>query len=141
MSAIDERAGGLRGATIPVEIRLSAAWASLMFLYAYGDVFAYFRPGFIEDVIDRKAADFDIDQLFLLAISIYVAIPALMVVLCVFLRPAVNRRVNIVLGTLYAVTIVLATIGDDYVYYYVLSLLELAVALLIVRCAWRWPRP
>jgi hypothetical protein len=47
--------------------------------------------------------------------------------------------VNIVLGLVYAVTILLSTIGEDYVYYYFLSFLEGAIALLIVWCAWKWP--
>jgi hypothetical protein len=89
MTPSEARARTLEDTTIPVKLKLSAAWAALMFLYAYGDIFAYFRPGFIEDVT--------------------------------------------------AATILLSTIGDDYVYYYVLSLVEAAIAFLIVWLAWTWP--
>jgi hypothetical protein len=66
----------LEDTAVPVKLKLAASWAALMFLYAYGDIFAYFRPGFIEDVMARKVDDFEINQLFLFAISFYVAIPA-----------------------------------------------------------------
>jgi hypothetical protein len=129
----------LEDVEVPVKLKLSAGWAALMLLYAYGDIFGYFRPGFIEDVMAGKVFAFEIDQVFLVAISVYVALPALMVVLSLMLAPALNRWTNIVLGSVYALTILLSAIGDDYVYYYVLSVLEIAVALLIVWSAWTWP--
>lgn len=139
MSLIEKGPDVLEDVTIPVKLKLSASWAALMFLYAYGDIFAYFRPGFIEDVMAGEVFVFEINQVFLLAISIYVAIPALMVVLSLILKPRFNRWLNVVLGGIYAATILLSTIGEGYVYYIFLSLLEGAIALLIVWYAWRWP--
>jgi hypothetical protein len=139
MRSIETRASVLEDGKVPVKLKLSALWAALMFLYAYGDIFAYFRPGFIEDVMAGEVFSFEINQVFLLAISIYVAIPAVMVFLTLMLNPGINRWVNIVLGLVYAVTILLSTIGDDYVYYFFLSFLEGPIALLIVWCAWKWP--
>jgi hypothetical protein len=55
------------------------------------------------------------------------------------LKATFNRWSNIVLGGIYAATILLSTIGEDYVYYFFLSILETAVALLIVWFAWKWP--
>jgi uncharacterized protein DUF6326 len=139
MSSIETRADVLEDMRVPVKLKLSALWATLMFLYAYGDIFAYFRPGFIEDVMDGEVFAFEINQVFLLAISIYVAIPAVMVVLVLILKAGISRWVNIVVGLIYASTILLSTIGDDYVYYFFLSFLEAAIALLIVWFAWKWP--
>lgn len=130
----------LEDVQIPVKVKLSASWAALMFLYAYGDVFAYFRPGFIEDVQAGEVFAFEINQAFLLAISIYVAIPALMVLLSLVLKPTFSRWANVVLGAIYAATILLSTIGEDFVYYVFLSVLEAAIALFIVRLSWRWPK-
>lgn len=130
----------LEDARIPVKLKLSAAWAALMFLYAYGDVFAYFRPGFIEDVQAGEVFAFDIDQTYLTAISVYVAVPAVMVLASLLLPPRWNRRANVALGAVYALTILASVIGDDYVYYWFLSLVETAVAAAIVWIAWTWPR-
>ena len=55
-----------------------------------------------------------------------------MVVLSLILKARLNRWTNIVLGGIYAATILLATIGEDYVYHFFLSVLEGAIALLIV---------
>jgi Family of unknown function (DUF6326) len=139
MRLIETRASVLEDAKVPVKLKLSALWAALMFLYAYGDIFAYFRPGFIEDVMAGEVFAFEINEVFLLAISIYVAIPAMMVFLALILNPGFSRWLNIVLGLVYAVTILLSTIGEEYIYYFFLSFLEGAIALLIVWSAWKWP--
>jgi hypothetical protein len=89
MSSIKE--GVLEDMYVPVKLKLAASWAALMFLYAYGDIFAYFRPGFIEDVMAGEVFAFEINQVFLLAISLYVAIPALMVFLSLVLTPRFSR--------------------------------------------------
>lgn len=87
-----------------------------------------------------EVAGFEIGQAFLLGVSIYVAIPAVMVLASVLLAARVSRTLNVVLGIVYAVTIVVAAVGDDYAYYYdVLSAVEVAVALLIAWLAWTWP--
>jgi hypothetical protein len=139
MRSIETRVSVLEDVEVPVRLKLSALWAALMFLYAYGDIFAYFRPGFIEDVMAGEVFAFEINQVFLLAISIYVAIPAVMVFLALMLSPGISRWVNIMLGLVYAVTILLSTIGEDYLYYVFLSFLEAAIALLIAWFAWKWP--
>jgi len=140
MVSMRDDARRLEDAAVPVKLKLSASWIALMLLYAYGDIIAYFRPGFIQDVIGGEVFVFDIDQVFLLGISAYIAIPALMVVLSLILKPQLNRWSNIVIAGIYAVTIMASVIGDDYVYYYFLSALETAIALLIVWFAWTWPK-
>jgi hypothetical protein len=140
MSSIGTRASVLEDVKVPVKLKLSALWAALMFLYAYGDIFAYFWRGFIEDVMAGEVFAFEINQVFLLAISIYVALPALMVFVVLVLSPRFSRWVNVALGLAYAVTILLSTIGEDYAFYVFLSFLEGAIALLIVWTAWVWPR-
>jgi Family of unknown function (DUF6326) len=95
----------LEDAKVPVKLKLSALWAALTFLYAYGDIFAYLRSGYIDDVMGGEVSGFEIDQVFLLAISIYVAVPAVMVFLALLLNPGLSRWLNVVVGLVYAVTI------------------------------------
>jgi hypothetical protein len=45
MSSIKESTRILEVMHVPVKLKLAASWAALMFLYAYGDIFSYFRPG------------------------------------------------------------------------------------------------
>ena len=70
MSSIKASTGVLEDVHVPVKLKLAASWAALMFLYAHGDVFSYFRPGYIEDVMAGEVYAFEVNQMFLLAISI-----------------------------------------------------------------------
>ena len=50
-----------------------------MLLFAYGDIFGFFRTGLIEGIIAGKISGFQINQGFLVGSLIYIAIPCLMV--------------------------------------------------------------
>jgi hypothetical protein len=56
------------------------------------------------------------------------------------LSPTVNRWTNIVLASLYVVSIMASAIGETSAYYWFLSITESAPLLLIVWYAWTWPR-
>ena len=123
---------------IDVRLKIAALWAATLFLFAYGDIFGLYRPGLIKDVMAGTVSGVKVNQAFLVAISAYVAIPIAMVFLTLVLKPAINRWTNIVLAGLYAVSVVLLSIGEAWVYYYFLSAMETVLLLLIVWFAWRW---
>ncbi len=124
---------------IGVRLKISALWVGVLFLFAYGDIFGFFAPGRIEDVIGGEVSGIEITQVFLLAISIYIAIASLMVFLSLVLRPRVSRWTNIVLPILYIVSIVVSAIGESSAYFLFLSVAESALLLLIIWYAWTWP--
>jgi hypothetical protein len=130
----------LEGQRIGVRLKISALWIAMLFLFAYGDIFGFFKPGQIEEVMSGEISGIEITEVFLLAISVYIAIASLMIFLTLVLRPAVCRWVNVVLAALYAVSIVAAAIGETDAYYVFLSIAEVALLLLIVWYAWTWPR-
>ena len=70
----------------------------------------------------------------------FIAIASLMVFLTLVLKPRVNRWTNIVLPIPYIVSIVASAIGESWAYFYLLSLVEIALLVLIVWYAWTWPR-
>jgi Family of unknown function (DUF6326) len=131
--------GALDEAPVGIRVKISALWIAMLLLFAYGDIFGFFAPGQIEEVMGGEIAGFRISQGFLFAVSLYIAIASVMVFLTLVLRPAVARWVNVVLAVLYAVSIVASAIGED-AYFVFLSLAEVALLLLIVRYAWTWPR-
>lgn len=131
--------GALEEAPVGVRVKISALWVAMLLLFAYGDIFGFFAPGQIEEVMGGEIAGFRISQGFLFAVSLYIAIASVMVFLTLVLRPAVARWVNVVLAVLYAVSIVASAIGED-AYFVFLSLAEVALLLLILRYAWTWPR-
>jgi hypothetical protein len=125
---------------IGVRLKISALWIAMLFLFAYGDIFGFFKPGQIEEVMSGEISGIEITQVFLFAVSVYIAIASVMIFLTLVLRPTVCRWTNIVLATLYVVSIVASAIGETDAYYLFLSAAEIALLLLIVWYAWTWPR-
>jgi Family of unknown function (DUF6326) len=125
---------------VGVRLKISALWIAMLFLFAYGDIFGFFKPGQIEEVMSGEISGIEITQGFLLAVSVYIAIASVMIFLSLVLPAAICRWTNIVLAILYVVSIVAAAIGETDAYYLFLSAGEIALLLLIVRYAWTWPR-
>jgi Family of unknown function (DUF6326) len=140
MSSSQKPAGVLEDIKVPVRLKISALWAATLFLYAYGDIFGFFRNDVIQSVKAGKIAGFQINQVFLLAVSIYILIPSAMVFLALVLKPAVNRWANLIISVAYFATIVVSAVGETWVYYIFLSIAESVLTLLIAWIAWRWPR-
>ena len=130
----------LEDAKINVKIKLSALWATVMFLYLYVDVFGFYRPGVIEDAIEGKVWEFQITQVWLLGVIILMTIPSLMVFLSLVLSVKTNRLANMIVGILYIVITLGMAIGESYAFYLFASIVEVVLLLLIVWYAWKWPR-
>jgi Family of unknown function (DUF6326) len=130
----------LEDVRIDVRHRISALWIAVLFLYAYGDIFGFFRTGAIKDITAGKVSGIEITQGFLFGVSVYIAIASAMVFLSLVLRPRVARWTNIVLPILYIVSIVATCIGETWAYYIFLSVAESALLLLAVWYAWKWPK-
>ena len=124
---------------VNVRVKLSALWTALLLIFAFLDIFSIYRPDFRAELAAGEVGGFAIGEPFLLAIAMYVVIPSLMVVGALVLRPSVNRIVNVVLAVVYALTIVVGTIGE-WTYYVVGSAVEVALLAAIVHQAWTWPR-
>ena len=124
---------------VNVRVKIAALWASMLFVFAYVDLFSLYRPDFRADVEAGEVGGFAVNQTFLLATTVYVVIPSLMVFCVLVLRPRLNRILNIALAMAYAVSIVAATIGE-WSYYVLGSLIEAALLAAVVFYAWTWPK-
>ena len=133
------RSESLEDAPVGIRVKISGLWVAMLFLFAYGDIFGFFAPGHIEEITRGEISGIAITQVFLFAVSGYIAIASVMVFLTLVLRPSINRWANIVLPILYIVSIVGSAIGED-AYFILLSVLEGALLGLIVWYAWTWPR-
>jgi hypothetical protein len=136
------KAGQYQDTRIDVKLVLSALWIAMLIVFAYVDIFGFFRVDILEAALDGKVAAMGvtIDQVFLVFTTVYVLIPTLMVVMSLVLRPRVNRIVNIVFALVYAVSIIALCIGEGWVYYLLGSAVEVVLLVAIVRTAWTWPR-
>jgi hypothetical protein len=124
---------------VNVRIKISALWTSMLFVFAYVDLFSLYRPDFRADLEAGEIGGFTVDQSFLLGTTVYVVIPSLMLSCALILRPRVNRIANIVLSIIYAPTIVASAIGD-WNYYILGSVIEVALLGAIAYYAWTWPK-
>ena len=125
--------------TVNVKVKISALWTAMLFVFAYVDIFSLFRPDFRAEIEAGQVGGFTINQSFLLATTIYIVIPSLMVFAALVLRPKVNRLANIGLGIIYALTIVAGAVGE-WNYYILGSAIEVGLLAAIVYHAWTWPK-
>lgn len=134
------QAKALQRFDLPVQLKLSALWASVMLCYIYGDYFGLFVPGTLKAMFDGQMGSLGpTTQGVLLGTAALITFPALMVALSLLLPPAVNRWLNIVLGLAYT-AIVIFFIPGGWWFYEALAVVEVILQLLVVWHAWKWPR-
>lgn len=125
---------------INVKLKLAAIWASFMFFYIYVDYFHLYMPGSVEDILAGKVFTFDISYVFLLIVMIGVAIPSLMIFLSVALPANVNRWTNIIVAAIYIPYMLFNLAGVAWAHMYFAAAVEVALLLLIIGYAWKWPK-
>jgi len=124
---------------VSVRVKLSGLWASVLFVFAYVDLFSLYRADVRSGLEAGELGGFEVNQTFLVATTAYIVIPSLMVFLVLVLRPGINRVANLVVSVGYALTIVGAAVGE-WGYYVLGSVVEVALLAAVAFYAWTWPR-
>jgi len=132
-----------RDTQVDVKLVLSALWIAMLFVFAYVDIFGFYRADVLDAALDGKVATtaFTVNQIFLTLTLVYILLPTLMVVLSLLLKPRVNRIINIVASLLYVLSIIVSCIGEQWTYYILGSIVEAILLVAIARAAWKWPPP
>ena len=130
----------LEDVKVNVKIKLSALWVALMFLYVYVDIFAFYKPGTIENILAGKVWEFEITQAWALTALILMTIPSVMIFLSLILKPKVNRWANIIVAIFYIVVSVTTPLGESWAFIWFGSIVEVVLLSLIVWYAWKWPK-
>lgn len=126
---------------VPVQAKLAAAWTSFMFLYAYVDIIAFFKPGVIDNILAGKVWEFDVSQTLLTTFLALMAVPIFMVVLSMTLPARANRIANLIVASVQLPYAAFNVVGESWTYFYGLGVaLEVILLALILRAAWTWPR-
>jgi len=131
----------LENPKVNIKIKLAALWASVTFCYLYGDYFELYTPDKVNSLITGDN-NLNSPNILLLA-SIILAIPSVMVAASIFLKPKINRILNILFGTLFTLMMVFIGIistNEWYLFYVFLAFLESIITALIVWYAWKWPK-
>jgi hypothetical protein len=131
-----------RDTKLDVKIVLAGLWISMLFVFAHVDIFTFWRADAINGALQHKVpgAGFTIDQGFLVFTTMYVLVPILMVAASLLTPARWNRPANLVVGVVYAASIVVLVIGESWAYYIIGSIVEIALLATIVWVAWSWPR-
>lgn len=121
-------------------IVMSGLWVSMLFVFAYVDIFGFWRDDVIRGALAGTVPGpgFPIGQPFLALTTLYVLVPILMVVGSLVLPWRANRIANLVVPLVYAVTVVGSTVGETWLYYLLGSVVEIVLLLSIAWTARRW---
>ena len=144
MNSPNSSPGSLADHRINIKMKLSFLWTSLMFLYIYADYFRLMTPGKLEKLIRLQTPMGPTSPGILVVFSVILIIPALMIFLCVFLTPHINKWLNLVVALLYAcisMLIIVTSFGDEWQTFFLLfNIVEIVIFALIISLAWKWPR-
>lgn len=106
----------LKDVGVPVRLKLSAMWASVMFLYVYVDVFGFYQPGTIDGILAGRVWEFDITQGWALGALGLMTITSLMVFLSLVLSAGVARGTNLVIASLFTLVSIGNAVGETWAF-------------------------
>ncbi len=126
--------------SLDTRIVVSSLWSATMIAVAFVDIFGLFRPDIRAQIENGTIYIFEIGQGFLLGAIIYVLIPTLMIPLSLVLPRRANRLTNIIVASLFLVTIIGGAIGE-WGYYVLGSAFEAVLLIGVIILAARWRNP
>lgn len=141
MQSTNTNTHSLEDVKVNIKIKLSALWASVTLCYLYGDYFELYVPQKTIGLVDGN--NLLNSPLKLLLAAIMLAIPAVMIFLSVFLKPGINRLLNIVTGLFFTAIMLLiacTSLTAWRAFYVFLALTESCITILIVYYSWNWPK-
>ena len=132
----------LHDTKVDVKVVLCGLWISMLFVFAYVDIFGFWRADVINGALAGKVPGpgFEINQAFLVLTTIYILIPSLMVIVSLLAPARINRPANIVVSLTYLASVVASAVGETWTYFILGSVVEVMLLLAIARVAWTGPR-
>lgn len=110
-----------------------------MSCYIYADYFGLYLPGQLQGMLDGGGPIGPTSQGTLVAVTILVAVPAVMIFASLVMRPRLNRWVNIVFAVSLAI-IEIMTLPGAWAFYWLMTSIEVILQVLIIGYAWNWPK-
>jgi len=131
---------GLKEMKVSTQLKLASLWTSLMFLYIYVDYFHLYMPGKLADIQNGRVYVFDITPGFLSVALVSLTISALMIFLSVVLPAAINRKLNMIIATIYIPYTLYNLAGEAWLHMIFGAVVEVVLLGLIIGYAWKWPK-
>lgn len=126
---------------INIRIKLAGLWTSVMFCYIYGDYFELYAPKKVQGLLDGRNLLNSPTNLFLATVML--TVPAVLIALCLFIKPVVCKWLNILLGAFFTLLMLLIAVGSIsawYSFYVFLAIVESILTATIVVIAFKWPK-
>ena len=121
-----------------VQIKLSALWVALTFVWQQGDVMRLYSGDVIGGGVDTGKL-MSLEILWMVG-AIWMTIPVVMLFLSLTLNYPVNRWANIIVGIFFVVLNLIGLPTYPWCYDKFLIIVGLAFNVLIVWYAWKWPK-
>ncbi|WP_264524295.1 DUF6326 family protein [Flavobacterium sp. N502536] len=137
----NQNTSDLKDFEVNIRIKLAFLWAAVTLCYLYGDYFELYLPGKTAGLVSGD--NLLNSPMKLLSAAILLALPPLMVLFSIFLKPKINRLLHILFGIFFTLIMLLIAIGSLTVwksFYVFLALFESVITTIIVVLAWKWPR-
>ena len=121
------------------KVLLSTLWIFVILNMIFLDVHAFFKPGFIAEIMTGVVNGTQMTPGLLLIGAILVEIPIAMVLLSRVLKYKTNRWANIIVSIITMFGILNNISSDpDKIFFGTIMIITL---LYIVQYAWKWPKP
>ena len=121
-----------------VQIKLSALWVALMFVWQQGDALRLYSGDAIGGVVDT--GNMMSPEMLWMISAIWMTIPVVMLFLSLTLNYPVNRWANIIVGIFFVVINLVGLSAYPWGYDKFLIIVGLVFNVLIVWYAWKWPK-
>ena len=121
-----------------VQIKLSALWVALTFVWQQGDVMRLYSGDVMGGGVDTGKL-MSLEILWMVG-AIWMTIPVVMLFLSLTLNYPVNRWANIIVGIFFVVLNLIGLPTYPWGYDKFLIIVGLAFNVLIVWYAWKWPK-
>ncbi|MDR1903105.1 MAG: DUF6326 family protein [Treponema sp.] len=93
----------------------------------YCDIFSFFRPGHIEEIVAGFMGPFPVNQISLMIAGLLMAIPALMIMANLFIKMVAIRWVNIIASIVYTLVNIGNIVGEKWGYYIMYGIIEIII--------------
>ena len=123
-----------------IRIKIVGLWISLMLLYIYCDIFTFFRPGQLNDIINGFMGPFPVGQLSLFIAGILLAFPVLIIIANLFIKVNTIKWINIIGGIVFTLVNIGNLIGEKWAYYIFYGIIEIIITITIIVISMKWPR-
>ena len=124
-----------------IRVKLAGLWIASTFCYLYGDYFELYTPNKVSGL--ARGEHIMETPIMLFIASFIMVIPPLMICVSLFLKPKINKTLNIVFGSLFTLMMILIAVGSLtpwYSFYVFLAIIESMLTFAIVWKAFKWPR-